>query len=101
MFILPNLYVAGTRYGWRKLRGIWGSTRKELGVSKSQSPLSAVRRGAHDAPTTRKGQCEDADKPDDNRCIQHLFEGRYCGEAAANGVVRLCGCAAKVRLRCG
>ena len=69
----PKLYVAGIQYGWRKLRGIWGSTRKKLCVRKAHPPLSAFRRGAHDAPTTRKGQCENAYEPDNDRCIQHVY----------------------------
>ena len=61
MFILPKLYVAGIRYGWRRLRGIWGSTRKEFGVREADAPLGAVRRGAHNATTTGEGQGKDAD----------------------------------------
>ena len=72
MCMHPKLYVAGIQYGWRRLRGICGSTRKKLCVRETNSPLSAVRRGAHDASASGQGQCEDAYEPDDNRCIQHL-----------------------------
>ena len=69
---MPDLHVAGIQYGWRRLRGIWGSTREKFCVGETNSPLSAVRRGAHNASTSWKGQREDAYEPDDNRCIQHL-----------------------------
>ena len=72
MWMQPDLYVAGIQYGWRRLRGIWGSTREKFCVGETNSPLSALRRGAHNASTSWKGQCEDRHKSDNNRCIQHL-----------------------------
>ena len=99
MSILPKLYVGGIRSGLRGLGRVGRRSRKELGVREADAPLGvAFRRGAHNATTTGEGQGKDRHKTDDNRCIQHLLWSRYCGEAAANGVVR---CAAKVRLRCG
>ena len=72
----PKLYVAGIEYGWRKLRGVWRSTRKKLCVGKSHTPLSvAFRRGAHNTATTTEGERQDADKSSDdyNWRIQHVY----------------------------
>ena len=91
MSMLLNLYVAGIRSGLRGLGRVGRGSRKELGVCISQPPLCALGRRANEASASRESKGEEGHDPYDDSVVQHLLEGRYCGEAGANGVVRVCG----------
>ena len=73
MSMRPNLYGAGIRYGWRRLRGIWGSTRKEFGVREADAPLGAVRCRANEASASREGKGEEGHQSYDDSVVQHLL----------------------------
>ena len=74
MFILPKLYVAGIRYGWRRLRRVGRRSRKELGVCISHSPLRVTLRcRANEASASRESEGEKGHDPYDDSVVQHLL----------------------------